>query len=105
MTEKEKMIQYLYKAFAEGAGKLFKYGAAFTVLVLCILGLIWALAYVVNVHDADRKEWKSELVGIRLECSNKVNLLETRIYECNEMRALLAARVAALEEAAKYKKR
>ena len=101
MNGKEKMIESIYKAIAEGVSKLIKYGAAFTVLVACVAGLVWAMFYVVGKHESDRGEWKAEAKEIRMECDERVNLLESRIYECNEMRAQLAERVLALERSRK----
>lgn len=101
MTNQEVMIQVLYKAIGEGISKLIKYGVAFTVLVSCIIALVWLLFHITDLHEADRKEWKSELVLIRKTCEGEINRLReestAEILKCNESRYALALRVASLE--------
>lgn len=104
MYQKEDMFAAIYKALGEGVAKLIKYGAAFTVLIGCVAGLIWALFYVVKEQAQEKVEWKREIHDVRIECSNQINLLQTKIYECNEQRASLAGRVAALEAIVKKKR-
>lgn len=104
MFNREDMFSMIYKAIGEGVAKLIKYGAAFTVLIGCVAGLTWALLYIVREQAREKVEWKREIHDVRTECSNQINLLQTKIYECNDQRAALAGRVAALEAIVKRKR-
>lgn len=84
MTPKESMYQTLMKAIEIGGAKLFRYGGMITVLVLCVVGLIYNTFYIVEGHNKDRLEWKTEKLEIRRECSEEINRLRVEVYECNE---------------------
>lgn len=103
MTTKEAMLEILYKALADGVSKLIKNGLAFTVMTGVIIGLCWWTLNEMNVHAADRREWKIEIIEIKTEYRDEMNRLRVEIYECNNSRSQLAARVAELEATVKYK--
>lgn len=97
------MIGILYRAIAQGVAKLIKNGLAFTVLLGVCGGLTWGLFYTLDVHRADRREWKAELLDVKREYAEEINRLRSEIYECQQRNALLSVQVARLEE--KTKKR
>ena len=99
------MVQILYKALADGISKLIKNGLAFTVMTAVIIGLCWFTIQEIEAHANDRLEWKSELKEVRNAHYSEISLLRSEVYECNNNRALLAARVAELEATVKYRTR
>ncbi|MCB1317569.1 MAG: hypothetical protein KDK27_16510, partial [Leptospiraceae bacterium] len=69
MTPKERMIESLYKALEIGVSKIIKNGLAFTIMLGAIAGLVWGVFSLLEVHRADRSEWKAEKMEIRAECA------------------------------------
>ncbi len=104
MTNKEIMLTAIYKAMADGVSRLIKYGAAFTVLVFCIAGLIYNTFYIVEGHNKDRLEWKAEKLETRRECSEEINRLRVEVYECNERHLQVLREMAKLRIEIKKKR-
>lgn len=94
---KDIMVQMLYKALAEGVGKLIKNGLAFTVMALAIAGLIWAIVYLLEVHQSDRIEWKAEILEVKSEYAAELNQLRIELRECQNNNSLLLIQMAELK--------
>lgn len=97
MTDKEKMYQALYKAFADGTAKLIKNGLAFTVMGMAIAGLMWGLFEMHDLHSAEIAEFKAEYRQMKADHSIQLNELRTDIAACTLERFRDAARIARLE--------
>lgn len=96
MTQQD-MFNALYKALAEGLAKLIRNGLAFTVMTGVIAMLIWVVVYLVQMHEADRMEWKAELIATKQEYAEEVNRLRIEIRECQNNNALLLIQIAELK--------
>lgn len=94
---REIMWNILYKAIAEGLSKLIRNGLAFTVMAGTIGGLIWVLIWMVQTHEADRKEWKAEILQVKAEYAQVVNDLRLEIRECQNNNQLLHIQLAEMK--------
>lgn len=91
------MIQVLYKALGDGLAKLVRNGLAFTVMTGVIIGLVWVCVWLVQTHERDRIEWKSELLAVKEEYSGEINKLRIEIFECQNNNSALMVQVAELK--------
>lgn len=103
MTPQTELMQALYKALADGLGKLIRNGLAFTVMTGVIAGLIWAMVYLVQTHEKDRAEWKSELLEVKAAYTEEINRLRIEVYECQERNTLLSIQIAELKATVNFK--
>lgn len=110
MTEREKMIQILYKAASEGVAKLIKNGLAFTVMSGAIAGLLWGLLYLHDLHSQEMTAFKADVRELRREHSAQLNeyrrlevSLRMEIASCVSERMKDAERIARLEALVKNK--
>lgn len=97
MTEREKMIQILYKAASEGVAKLIKNGLAFTVMAGAIAGLLWGILKMHDLHSAEITAFKTEYRQMKADHSIQLNELRSEIASCTVERIKDAARIARLE--------
>lgn len=97
MTNKEVMLQILYKAASEGIAKLIRNGLAFTVMTGCILGLLWGILEMHKLHSVEISAFKYEFRQMKSEHSVQLNELRSEIAECTAERLKDAARIARLE--------
>lgn len=104
MTDYEKMIQILYKAAADGVAKLIKNGLAFTVMSMCIAGLVWGITTMNTLHRQEVYEIKTDMLQIRKEHALQLNDLRREVAACIDARMLDAARIARLEALLQSKK-
>lgn len=102
MTPEQQMYAIILKALGDGIAKLVRNGLAFTVMTLAIAGLCGGIYYLIILREAEIASWKKELAEYRETTDNRMNLLQTRIYECDNERKLLAIEVAELRAIIKY---
>lgn len=94
----------VYKAVADGIGKLIRHGTAITVLLGCVAGLAWGIFYLHGVHLGEVRELRAEMHDLRREHSEQIDKLrraETEVRmelsACHEARRQDSARIARLE--------
>ena len=104
MTDQEKMIQILYKAAADGVAKLIKNGLAFTVMSMCIAGLVWGITTMNTLHRQEVYEIKTDMLQMRKEHALQLNDLRREVASCIDARMVDAARIARLEALLQSKK-
>lgn len=105
MTEQEKMIQILYKAASDGIAKLIRNGLAFTVMSMAIVGLVWGLFTMHELHGQEMTALKSECRQMKEEHSVQLNDLRREIAACISERMKDGARIARLEAMVENMKR
>jgi hypothetical protein len=99
------MYEVIYKAFGDGAAKLVKNGLAFTVMTLTIIGLCGGIYYILLFHRAEESDWRHQMKDLEIRMQEKINLVESRYYECQNENRILSIRIAELEAAIKYRLR
>lgn len=104
MTPQEMFSEAIYKALADGVSKLIKNGLAFTVMVGVIIGLVWTVFYLRDLHSAEVKELRAEMMQLRREHSEQLDTMRREVaeaqrmlIECNVARVQDAQRIARLE--------
>lgn len=104
MTNREAMIQIMYKAIGEGVAKLIRNGLAFTVMSGAIGGLLWGIIYMHTLHSQELTTFKADMRQLRREHSEQLNEYRRLEYElraeiaaCISERIKDAARIARLE--------
>lgn len=112
MTNKEIMLQVLYKALGDGVAKLIRNGLAFTVMTGAIGGLLWGILHMHNLHERELIAFKADMQQLRAEHSEQLNQyrrleyeLRSEIAACISERIKDAARIARLEEIVNKKNR
>lgn len=97
MTNKEVMIEMLYKAAGDGIAKLIRNGLAFTVMTGVIIGLLWGILKMHELHSAEITAFKTEYRQMKADHSIQLNELRSEIAACTAERIKDAARIARLE--------
>lgn len=97
MTNKEVMLQILYKAASDGIAKLIRNGLAFTVMIGCIIGLLWGILEMHKLHSIEISAFKTEYRQMKADHSIQLNELRSEIAACTVERIKDAARIARLE--------
>lgn len=109
MTNKEIMLQVLYKALGDGVAKLIRNGLAFTVMTGAIGGLLWGILHMHDLHERELIAFKADMQQLRAEQLNQYRRLEyelrSEIAACISERIKDAARIARLEEIVNKKNR
>ncbi len=96
MTPKQEMYTVIYKALGDGLAKLIRNGLAFTVMAGVIIGLSFALYYVILDARPQMKEIKLEMKTLKADWATERNDLRREIAACDLERRALAVRVAEL---------
>lgn len=104
MTDREKMLQIIYKAVADGLSKLIKNGLAFTVMLGAIGGLAWGIFFIDGRANQNIAELKAEIKEMKADHSRQLNELRIEIINCDQENTKLRVRVAELEMQNKYNK-
>ena len=104
MTQKEMFSEAIYKALADGVSKLIKNGLAFTVMTGVIIGLVWTVLYLHDLHASEVKELRAEMMQLLREHSEQLDTMRREVaeaqrmlIECNVARVQDAQRIARLE--------
>ncbi len=104
MTPQEMFSEAIYKALADGVSKLIKNGLAFTVMTGVIIGLVWTVFYLHDLHASEVNELRAEMMQLRREHSEQLDTMRREVaeaqrmlIECNVARVQDAQRIARLE--------
>lgn len=97
MTDQEKMWAILYKAASDGIAKLIRNGLAFTVMTGCIIGLLWGILKMHDLHSTEITAFKTEYRQMKADHSIQLNELRSEVASCTLERLKDAARIARLE--------
>ena len=109
---RSEMYQALYKALGEGVAKLIKNGLAFTVMTMCIVGLLWGIVQVDGYHGRQYLALRSEVLELKKAHSEQLNgyrleisALRLEIHECNRAREEQSIKLARMEATLQILKR
>lgn len=111
-SNKAQMYQSIYRALGEGVAKLIKNGLAFTVMTMCIAGLLWGIVQVDGYHGRQYLSLRAEMLDIKKEHAvqlsgyrQEIAALRIEISECNRAREEQSIKLARMEATLQILKR